>query len=230
MATEQQRAQYMTQFTQTVAQSNCGVERILPHTWASKEQDPNNAEDWFGIVHPDGTRRATETAYSSTILQLEATPPPSSSSGSVCARQLGVQAGSQAPPSQPLLPFLFAQTRPLIQPVLPLAQVSTRRAGRTRRPHRRAPRSAFTACAHATVTSYSTPVDAAHVTFLLEPGAELAASRVAPINALTDSHGIARACWNSLRAGVGIVKVSATRPDFANAASTTFPIRWGAVR
>jgi hypothetical protein len=231
IATEQQRAQYITQFTQTVAQSNCGVDRILPHTWVSKEQDPNNAEDWFGLVHPDGTRRASESAYSATILQLEAAPPPSSSSASVCARQLGVQgSSSQPPPSQPLLPLLSAQLRPLITSLGPLAGVSRRHAGRTLRARRRAPGTGFTACAHAVVTSYSTPVDAAHVTFLVEPGAGLAPSRVAAVTALTDSHGTARGCWRSLRPGGGIVKVSATRPDFGNVASTRFPIRWGASR
>lgn len=231
MATEQQRAQYLTQFTQTVAQSNCGIDRILPHTWVSKEQDPNNAEDWYGIVHPDGTRRPSETAYSSTILQLEATPPPSSSSATVCARQLGVQGGSQTSPSQPLLPLplLSAQLRPLIQSITPLvAQTSSNRARRAHRKRRRTRQRAFSACADATVTSYSTPVNAARVTFLLEPGAGLPASHVAPVTAITDSRGTARACWRSLRAGTGTVRVSATRADFANTAATQFPIRFAA--
>jgi hypothetical protein len=113
-----QRAQYVSQFTKAVAQSNCGVARIEPHTWVTQEQNIFSAEDWFGFVHPNLSRSATETAYSSAIGQLAPLATPSPNSTSMCAQQLGVAAGTttQPPPQQPSSPPLIPI--PLLQMVL----------------------------------------------------------------------------------------------------------------
>jgi hypothetical protein len=105
-ATDQQRAQYLQQFTQALAQSNCGIERLTPYTWVSPEKNAFNPEDWFGIVHPNGIRSTSENVYSSTILKLEPLAAPATISASQCASQLGAQPKTTPPPSQPLLPFL----------------------------------------------------------------------------------------------------------------------------
>jgi hypothetical protein len=108
-ATDQQRAQYLAQFTETVAQANCGVERITPFSWVSREQDSFNPEDWFGLVHPNGVRSTSESVYSATMLKLEPLAPPGPPSAAQCTSQLGTP--STPPPtgssgSQPLIPFL----------------------------------------------------------------------------------------------------------------------------
>jgi hypothetical protein len=104
-----QRAQYVAQFTKAVARSNCGVVRIEPHTWVTAEQSIFSPEDWFGFVHPNLSRSATETAYSSTIGQLAPLATPTPYSTSTCSQQLGVAAGTTTQPAPssppPLIPL-----------------------------------------------------------------------------------------------------------------------------
>jgi hypothetical protein len=44
-----------------------GVTRLLVHTWMTKEQSPSDGEDWFGLVHPDGTPSASGTAFAAAL-------------------------------------------------------------------------------------------------------------------------------------------------------------------
>jgi polysaccharide biosynthesis protein PslG len=75
-ASDRQRAAMLAQATALLADSNCGVERILPYTWATRELDPANAEDWYGIVSPDGAPTLSATAYADELHSLERTPAP----------------------------------------------------------------------------------------------------------------------------------------------------------
>jgi hypothetical protein len=108
VVSDAQRAQYVQQFTTAVARSNCGVDRIEPHTWVTREQNLFDPEDYFGFVHPNATRTTTESTYSSTIGQLAPLATPSPPAASTCSQQLGVPANTarQPPPPPPLLPPL----------------------------------------------------------------------------------------------------------------------------
>jgi hypothetical protein len=53
---------------------HAGVERMILHTWVSREQWPTVGEDWYGIVHPDGTGSLSSAAFASTVKALT-TPP-----------------------------------------------------------------------------------------------------------------------------------------------------------
>jgi hypothetical protein len=44
-----------------------GVTRLLVHTWMTRELTPSNGEDWFGLVHPDGTPSASGTAFAQAL-------------------------------------------------------------------------------------------------------------------------------------------------------------------
>jgi hypothetical protein len=68
--TDAQRAQRLKEAVIWLANSNCGVERILPHTWSTPERDPNNPEDWFGITAPDGTQHLSATTLAQTYQTL----------------------------------------------------------------------------------------------------------------------------------------------------------------
>lgn len=46
-----------------LAGSGCGVDHIVPYTWAAPERDPGEQEDWFGIYHPDGSPAPAGSAY-----------------------------------------------------------------------------------------------------------------------------------------------------------------------
>jgi hypothetical protein len=51
-STEAVRTGYVKRTATALARSDCGISQIAPYTWATAEQNPNTAEDWFGIVNP----------------------------------------------------------------------------------------------------------------------------------------------------------------------------------
>jgi hypothetical protein len=60
-----------------VTTCGCGVTRFIAHTWATKEQQPNNREDWFGLYHPNGEPTQSGVAFGETVRRLTAgTPDP----------------------------------------------------------------------------------------------------------------------------------------------------------
>jgi Glycosyl hydrolase catalytic core len=84
-ASDPQRAAMLAQATGLLARSDCGVERILPFTWATRELDLTNAEDWFGIVSADGAPTLSALAYAHELQILERTPT-AQSTVSLCSR------------------------------------------------------------------------------------------------------------------------------------------------
>jgi hypothetical protein len=84
--TEALRAQRLNEAVTWLAQSDCGVERILPHTWASRESDPNNPEDWYGITAPNGTQHQSATQLAQTYQTLNQGP--TTPTNSACGRPL----------------------------------------------------------------------------------------------------------------------------------------------
>jgi hypothetical protein len=65
------RATALRTVTDRLARSDCGVRSVSPHTWITNESKPGNAEDWFGLAHPDGTLSATAVAYGQLVRGLE---------------------------------------------------------------------------------------------------------------------------------------------------------------
>lgn len=59
---ENDRAQAYTTATVNIPRTNCNILGMLPHTWTSAQQNPKNAEDWFGIAGP-----ATASPYPSAL-------------------------------------------------------------------------------------------------------------------------------------------------------------------
>jgi polysaccharide biosynthesis protein PslG len=49
---ESARANAYTRATQNFPRTNCNVMGMLPQTWRSRQRDPNNPEDWYGIAGP----------------------------------------------------------------------------------------------------------------------------------------------------------------------------------
>jgi hypothetical protein len=58
--TEPERVASFRSMTSQVPRTNCNILGWLPYTWTTREQDHNNAEDWFGIAQP-----GTGTIYAS---------------------------------------------------------------------------------------------------------------------------------------------------------------------
>ena len=201
VANEQQRASYLQQFTQTAALSDCGIERILPHTWATLDRDYSNPEDWYGLVQPNAAPTPSAVAYATTVGELTRAPA-TGAAYPTCNRALTVTGA----------------------PVRPAAQLGSR--ARHRRRHRRRPRRARalrSVCARASVLSSATAVDAATVTFVLKPSGAGAPPHAGPLSVqrISDQRGSAQACWRSATRRAGAVTITASRADFARTATAT---------
>lgn len=73
---EDERAEYLAEVTAAVARSECGVVAFAPHTWRTREQDPLDIEDWYGIADPEtGEPYPTARAYLREALLFEGRGP-----------------------------------------------------------------------------------------------------------------------------------------------------------
>ena len=61
--TDSQRAGFLAVLTEGFGRSDCGVWTFMPHTWVTKEQNPFNSGEWFGLFRPDTTPHGSGTAY-----------------------------------------------------------------------------------------------------------------------------------------------------------------------
>ena len=64
---ETDRAQALRQLAEQLPRSDCNIASLIPHTWLTHEQDPNNPEDWFGIYNPDATPKPSGSAYTTAV-------------------------------------------------------------------------------------------------------------------------------------------------------------------
>ena len=71
---EDERAQALRQLAEQLPRSDCNVASLIPHTWLTGEQDPNNPEDWFGIYNRDATPKPSGAAYTSAVHQARSRP------------------------------------------------------------------------------------------------------------------------------------------------------------
>jgi hypothetical protein len=60
---EADRAASLSRLASELPRSDCGIESLIPHTWLTPEQDPNDPEDWFGIVNADASQKPSGAAY-----------------------------------------------------------------------------------------------------------------------------------------------------------------------
>ena len=68
-ATEEQRAANLEAVTRALTWSDCGVASVIPYTWTTPEEDPNDIEDWFGIFHPGGGHTPSSEAYGRVVAE-----------------------------------------------------------------------------------------------------------------------------------------------------------------
>jgi hypothetical protein len=74
----------MQRAADTLARSDCGVTKIVAYTWSTPEQQPDYVEDWYGLVHPDGTPSATGSAFLRVVAGWEQAATPTASRLHVC--------------------------------------------------------------------------------------------------------------------------------------------------
>src|SRR5215203_888724 len=64
---ESDRAEALRQLAERLPRSDCNIASLIPHTWLTDEQDPNNPEHWFGIYNPDATPKPSGSAYTTAV-------------------------------------------------------------------------------------------------------------------------------------------------------------------
>jgi hypothetical protein len=84
VAPEAERAALIEQTTDSLVRSDCGVASVIPYTWTTPEQNPDDPEDWYGIVHPDGTRTESSEAYRRVVARYATDPPDPAQPQYVC--------------------------------------------------------------------------------------------------------------------------------------------------
>jgi hypothetical protein len=191
------RGVYLAQVTAALASSDCGVERIFPHTWVSKEINPLAPDDWFGLVHPNGVLTQSEVAYSQAITALERQPA-ARATMVLCRAAPTITAVQQAPAST--------------------GARSTAAAHGNGSKHRRR---VYRGCAVVTLASGSAAVNGATVRFAFHRVAGWQAATPRVVRAATGSGGQATACVTSKRPTRGRFTITATRPDFVQVVSST---------
>ena len=69
---EETRTTDLTQATELLAQSRCGLRGVAPHTWVSAERNPQSTVDWYGLADPStGQPYPSGLAYGNTVRRLE---------------------------------------------------------------------------------------------------------------------------------------------------------------
>lgn len=90
------RAVDLTQAIEQLGQSDCGIEGILPYSWVTAQSDPNDVNDFFGLVSPDGSPTRSSAAVSAEYERLEASNAPSAGND-ICGRPLSLKLAPVAP-------------------------------------------------------------------------------------------------------------------------------------
>ena len=94
---EEQRATYLSGLASELPGSQCNVARVLAYAWTTRESDPLNPEDWFGIWNHDASAKPSGQAYTGMVRRL-ATQPLSESPSDPCTQR------PAAPPVAAALP------------------------------------------------------------------------------------------------------------------------------
>jgi hypothetical protein len=72
---EAERARLLEETADTLIRSDCGVETIFPYTWMTAQRTPDDYEEWYGLVAPDGTRSPSVEAYRRVVARYASNPP-----------------------------------------------------------------------------------------------------------------------------------------------------------
>ena len=103
---DSERARYLPEVADTLVRSDCNIRQVIPYTWTTPEQDPNNSEDWYGIYHWQGGHTDTSSAYAE-LLQPNADPPDAGRAAALCgepAPDPPRPSLAEAPPPEPPTP------------------------------------------------------------------------------------------------------------------------------
>jgi len=68
--TDARRGEMLAQLAQDLPRSDCRIASLIPHTWVTKERDPANGEDWFGIANANASLKPSGSAYLGAVSKM----------------------------------------------------------------------------------------------------------------------------------------------------------------
>jgi hypothetical protein len=71
---ESQRAYNLGALAVDLPQSGCNIDRLIVYSWLTRESDPNDPEDWFGIWNWGGTSKPSGVAYLNAVQAMRGLP------------------------------------------------------------------------------------------------------------------------------------------------------------
>jgi hypothetical protein len=69
---EASRASYLAGLALELPESACNVGRVLVYAWTTRESQPQDPEDWFGIWNGDGSPKPSGQAYTAAVRAVRA--------------------------------------------------------------------------------------------------------------------------------------------------------------
>ena len=109
---EDQRAADLAGLASELPGSQCNVERMLVYAWTTRESDPGNPEDWFGIWNHDASAKPSGQAYTDTVHRLAAQPLSESPSDPCAQRPAAPPVAAALPAPGPRLRLRVSADRP----------------------------------------------------------------------------------------------------------------------
>jgi hypothetical protein len=83
---------------QDLPRSDCNVDRFIPYTWMTEEQDGADSEHWFGIANADGSVKPSGQGYLNAVQTMEGSAAPGGSV-TICHQPVNPAPISTLPPS-----------------------------------------------------------------------------------------------------------------------------------
>ena len=80
------RAVSLENAAETLARSDCGIASVVVYTWTAPERNPDDKEDWYGIVHSDGGPTPTSEAFERVLAHWRGKPVTDASRLRLCGR------------------------------------------------------------------------------------------------------------------------------------------------
>jgi hypothetical protein len=96
---DSQRAADLTQVINALGSSDCGVQRILPYSWVTAQDNPGDTGDWFGLANLSGAADQSTAALANAYAALAGAASAGSATTSVCGRPLSLQMTEVPPPT-----------------------------------------------------------------------------------------------------------------------------------
>jgi hypothetical protein len=95
---DSERGADLSALAQTLPRSDCNVDRFIPYTWITEEQNGSDSEQWFGIANADGSVKPSGQGYLNAVQSMRGASAPAGTL-TICHQPVSTAPISSLPPS-----------------------------------------------------------------------------------------------------------------------------------